>query len=230
MSTILYSHSYPPSNISISPTESFLYPKKIDKQLLLKANGNLNSNNNNKNILNTTKRKHKFTKSNNYKKADKNNSKTKKSIFSTINSINNCSIPIITPVTVHCTHEKDFSKSELNTHSTPIDINSNKLNNHNQFNSYNITSTNLSPFKDKKLYFNDKNYLYSTSESPSMEDYMPTSELNNIKPQETEDEMLSLFNKSGEAIKTNSFDDINFQNIMNHNSLIDDNSTLINAN
>jgi len=195
----------------------------------LKTNDNLNNNINN--INNSAKQKYKFSKNNNYKKSNKNNDKIKNSIFSTLNSTN-CSIPIITPVTVHCTHEKDFSKSQFNTRSTPININSNKSYNHNYFNSYNPTNTNLSPLNNNKLYLNDKNYLYSTSESPSMEDYMPTSELNNIKPQEIDDEMMSLFplNKSGETIKTNNFDDINFQNIMKRIPLMEDNSNLINAN
>ena len=226
MSTILYSHSYPPSNVSISPKDSFSYPNKSDNQKLLKTNGNLN--NNIDNISNSTKRKYKFSRNNNYN-SNKNNDKIKNSIFSNLNSTN-CSIPIITPVTVHCTHEKGFSKSQFNTRSTPININSNKLYNHNYFNSYNSTNTNLSPLNNNKLYLNDN--LYSTSESPSMEDYMPTSELNNIKTQEIDDEMMSLFplNKSGETIKTNSFDDISFQNIMKRTPMMEDNSNIINAN
>jgi len=66
-----------------------------------------------------------------------------------------------------------------------------------------------------------------------MEDYMPSSEFNSIKSQETEDEMLSLFplNKSGETIKANSFDDISFQNMMNRAPMMEDNvNNLINTN
>ncbi|OUM63467.1 hypothetical protein PIROE2DRAFT_9944 [Piromyces sp. E2] len=229
MSTILYSHSYPPSNISISPTDSFLYPDNFEKQRLLKTNGNLNNNN-----INNTKRKHKFNKNNYYKKLNRNNNaKTKQSIFSNIKS-SNFSVPtitpVITPVTVHCTHEKDFSKPPFNSHSTPININT--TNNIHCRNSHQSLDTKFSPLKSNNIFTNDKNYLYATSENPSMEDYMPASELTTIKPQETEDEMLSLFplNKQGETIKANSFDDISFQSMMNRTAIMEDKISLINAN
>jgi len=224
MSTIIYSHSYPPSNISISPSDSFLNPEIFEKQRLLKANGNLNNNN-----TNNTKRKHKFNKNNYYKKINRYNDKTKQSIFNNIKS-SNCTLPIITPLTVHCTHEKDFSKPQFTTHSSPININTN--NNIYYHSSHQSLDTNFSPIKSNNLFTSDKNYLYATSENPSMEDYMPTSELNTIKPQETEDEMLSLFplNKQGETIKANSFDDISFQSMMNRTPMMEDNVNLINAN
>jgi len=228
MSTIIYSHSYPPSNISISPSDSFLCSENINTQLLLKTNLNLNNNNNNTN----NSKKHKFCKNNYYKKINRND-KTKNSIFNNIKS-SNFSVPIITPVTVHCTHEKDFSKSaDYNTHSTPIDINTNNSYYHNNFiNTHNSDYTNYSPLNNNKIFSNDKNFLYTNSENPSMEDYMPTSEINNLNSQETEDEMLSLFplNKSGETIKANSFDDISFQSMLNRNNIMDDNVNLINAN
>jgi len=188
------------------------------------VNGNLNNNNNN-----NTKRKHKFNKNNYYKKINRNNDKIKQSIFSNIKS-SNFSVPIITPVTVHCTHEKDFSKPQFNTHSSPININT--TNNSYSHSSRPSLETNFSPYKSNNLFTNDKNFLFATSENPSMEDYMPTSELNTVKPQETEDEMLSLFplNKQGETIKANSFDDISFQSMINHSPILEDNVNLINTN
>jgi len=219
MSALLYSHSYPPSTISLSPTESFLYPENFEKQRLLKVNGNLNNNNK----INNTKRKQKFNKNNYYKKNNKiNNEKTKQSIFSQIKS-SNFSGPIITPVTVS-THDKDFSKPQFSTHSSPIYIN-NTSNNIYYHSLHQSLDTNFSPLKPNPLFTDDKSLLYATSENPSMEDYMPTSEFNTIKPQDTEDEMLSLFplNKQGENIKANSFDDINFQSMMNSSPLMEDN-------
>jgi len=227
MSALLYSHSYPPSTISLSPTESFLYPENFEKQRLRKVNGNLNNNNSNTNNI---KRKQKFNKNNYYKKNNKNsNDKTKQSIFSHIKS-SNVSGPIITPVTV-CTHDKDFSKPQYSSHSTPICIN-NTANNIYYPSLHQSLDSNFSPLKPNHQLLinnnsnnNDKNLLYATSENPSMEDYMPTSEFNTIKPQDTEDEMLSLFplNKQGENAKANSFDDINFQSMMNSSPNLKDN-------
>ncbi|ORX84396.1 hypothetical protein BCR32DRAFT_242635 [Anaeromyces robustus] len=224
MSTVIYSHSYPPTNLSISPSESIAYPDSIKKQLL-KTNGKLNINNNTNN-----KKKHKFYKNNYYKNFNKNNDKTRNSIFNNIKS-SNFSVPIITPVTVHCTHEKDFSKPNFNSQSSPININSKYYHNHLKSS---IIDTNLSPLKNNnKLFLNDKNYIYNNnSENPSMEDFIPSSEFNTIKSQETEDELVSLFplNKSGETVKANSFDDISFQSMLNRTAIMEDNVNLINSN
>jgi hypothetical protein len=123
-------------------------------------------------------------------------------------------------VTVHCTHDKNFLKPHFSIHSSPISINkSNKLYLQNQ-----LFDTNSSPLKSNKSILNDKINFYTNSENPSMENYIPSSELSPLKPQETENEMLSLFplNKLGETIKTNNFDNINFQSMVNQTTEIED--------
>ncbi|ORX52135.1 hypothetical protein BCR36DRAFT_324835 [Piromyces finnis] len=62
-----------------------------------------------------------------------------------------------------------------------------------------------------------------------MEDYRPSSEFNTVKTKETENGMLSLFplNKQGETIKTDNFDDVSIQNVMNNTSSMKKNDNKI---